>query len=151
MIDRRSFIGALAAMLASAPAAMARTPLQGPVQVQGFRAPDCGCCEAWIAHLEENGFPVEDTLSVHLDEIKDRLGIPVNLRSCHTALVEDYIIEGHVPAKDIRCLLEKRPTATMLAVPGMPIGSPGMEMGERVAPFEVILWTGSGTQIFSQN
>lgn len=80
--------------------------------------------------------------------VKDRHAVPTPLRSCHTALIDGYVIEGHVPAADIRTLLDRRPKAEGLAVPGMPIGSPGMDMGEQRDPYDVILWTGSDTQVF---
>lgn len=86
-----------------------------------------------------------------MQAIKDRHAVPTPLRSCHTALIDGYVIEGHVPAADIRTLLDRRPQAGGLAVPGMPVGSPGMEMGEQRDPYDVILWTGSDTQVFSSH
>lgn len=109
-------------------------------QVTVFRNPSCGCCTAWVDHLRANGF------TVTVDEVPDtalprRLaGIPDHLASCHTARVDGYSIEGHVPAADIRRLLAQRPDAVGLAVPGMPAGSPGMEMPDgRVDRYEVLL------------
>lgn len=101
-----------------------------------YKSPTCGCCKSWISHLEENGFKVNAIDSSDMSAIKDKHGVPVGARSCHTAVVNDYVIEGHVPAADIRKLLtEKRPVAG-LAVPGMPMGSPGME-GNRVDKYSV--------------
>lgn len=149
MIDRRTFTTALAVGLLAAPA-IARAG-QAQVRARVFRAPDCGCCGAWVAHLEDDGFVVEVVMTEDMQAVKDRHGVPSRLRSCHTALIGSYVIEGHVPAADIRTLLDRRPQAGGLAVPGMPLGSPGMEMGAQRDPYDVILWTGSGTQVFSSH
>lgn len=150
MIHRRLFIGSMAALLAPATGVLGASPLQEETRIAVVRSPDCGCCGAWIDHLREGGFSVEETLSDDVDAFKDQHAVPQPLRSCHTALVEDYVIEGHVPAEAIRKLLAERPQAAGLAVPGMPIGSPGMEMGDQSEPFEVILWTGTGTNVFAK-
>jgi hypothetical protein len=106
-------------------AASTRTPLRA-VDVLVHKSPTCGCCEAWVAHLRESGFVVKvnDTEAMH--PIKARLGVPADKAACHTAEVGGYFVEGHVPASDIRRLLAERPDARGLALPGMPIGSPGM-------------------------
>ena len=150
MINRRIFIGSLAVLLVPAGGALAASPLQEETLVKVVRSPDCGCCGAWIDHLRESGFTVEETLSDDVDAFKNEHAVPQPLRSCHTALVEGYVIEGHVPAESIQKLLAERPQAIGLAVPGMPIGSPGMEMGEQTEPFEVILWNASGTHVFGR-
>lgn len=149
MIDRRMFTTALAVCLLATPA-MTRAN-QPPVRARVFRAPDCGCCGAWVAHLQNHGFLVDLVMTDDMQVVKDRHAVPTPLRSCHTALIDGYVIEGHVPAADIRTLLDRRPKAEGLAVPGMPIGSPGMEMGEQRDPYDVILWTGSDTQVFSSH
>ncbi len=137
-IDRRDFIAAaLAALAVTAPAGATAAPV--PVEV--WKAPTCGCCKDWISHLESNGFKVK----VHDTDntaARSRLGIPMRLGSCHTAQVEGYVIEGHVPAREIQRLLSERPSAVGLAVPGMPIGSPGMDgpvYGTRKDPYDVLL------------
>ena len=150
MINRRIFIGSLAVLLVPAGGAMAASPLPKATLIKVVRSPDCGCCGAWIDHLRESGFTVEETLSDDVDAFKDENAVPQPLRSCHTALVEGYVIEGHVPAESIQRLLAERPQAIGLAVPGMPIGSPGMEMGDQTEPFEVILWNASGTDVFGR-
>ena len=150
MINRRIFIGSLAVLLVPAGGALAASPLQEETLVKVVRSPDCGCCGAWIDHLRESGFTVEETLSDDVDAFKNEHAVPQPLRSCHTALVEGYVIEGHVPAESIQKLLAERPQAIGLAVPGMPIGSPGMEMGDQTEPFEVILWNASGTDVFGR-
>lgn len=98
-----------------------------PVEIAVYRTPTCGCCSKWVKHLEEHGFSVEDHVLPDLSAMKSENGITPELASCHTAFVDGYVIEGHVPAGDIARLLETRPAISGLAVPGMPIGSPGME------------------------
>lgn len=116
-----------------------------------WQSPTCGCCGDWVAHLEENGFTVQTLLRPNVPMIKYRLGLPPDMASCHTAMVEGYIIEGHVPAADIKRLLKEQPFARGLAVPGMPVGSPGMEMDGRVDDYAVLLFDADGeTQVFSQ-
>lgn len=106
----------------------------GPV-VTVYKDPNCGCCNNWVEHLKEHGFAVETVDMADLSLLKQKHGIRAELQSCHTALVGDYAIEGHVPADLIRKLLKEKPAVAGLAVPGMPIGSPGMEgaISERYA------------------
>jgi hypothetical protein len=96
--------------------------------IKVHKSPTCGCCEEWVTHLEKNGFKVEVFNEDNLEGIKQRLGVPFGKGSCHTGEVEGYLVEGHVPADDIRRLLAERPRAKGLVVPAMPIGSPGMEI-----------------------
>lgn len=149
MINRRLLLVSMAGAIASASKLMAVSPLDEDHMIRVVRSPDCGCCGAWIAHLEESGFTVEDVLSTDVEATKDQYAIPTSLRSCHTGVIAGYVIEGHVPAADIIRLLEERPDAAGLAVPGMPLGSPGMEMGDRTDAYDVILWAGSETTVFS--
>ena len=111
----------------------------------------CGCCLAWMDRLSEAGFtPEGENLGGLLIPLKMERGIPVNMFSCHTATVEGYTIEGHVPPADIIRLLEERPDAIGLAVPGMPIGSPGMDFGDDAEAYDVFLVKSDGsTEIFS--
>lgn len=107
-----------------------------------YKSPTCGCCSDWIAHLEEAGFTVEAVDREDMAAIKAQHQVPARLQSCHTALVDGYVIEGHVPAKEIHRLLTERPPITGLAVPGMPIGSPGMEIdGFAPEPYDVLAFT----------
>jgi hypothetical protein len=139
--SRRRALSALAAGLAvtaGASRAVARSAAQPSVEV--WKDPHCGCCREWIVHLEREGFVV-----VARDEgnvaARRRLGMPAKYGSCHTATVAGYVIEGHVPAEDIRRLLARRPDAIGLAVPGMPVGSPGMDgaiYGGRRDPYDVL-------------
>lgn len=110
------------------------------------RDPNCGCCREWIAHLKENGFEVRDVETGDVPAVKQRLGVPAQLGSCHTAEVGGYVIEGHVPADVVQRLLEEQPSDIAgIAVPGMPIGSPGMEVPGRPAQsYDIIAWDESG-------
>jgi hypothetical protein len=116
------------------------------------KSPSCGCCTAWIKHMEQAGFRVEVVNEEKLDPIKRALGVPERLGSCHSAKVDRYFIEGHVPAEDVKRLLAERPNALGLAVPRMPIGSPGMEQGNRREPYDVLLVYRSGkASVFAQH
>lgn len=112
-----------------------------PTRAEVWKGPTCGCCHDWIAHLEANGFKVLSHDDGN-DEARRRLGMPIRYGSCHTALIDGYAIEGHVPAREIKRLLAERPRAVGLAVPAMPIGSPGMDgpvYGGRRDPYDVLL------------
>jgi hypothetical protein len=115
--------------------------------------PGCGCCTKWVAHLERAGFKATVTESAAIDALKDSKGVPRAARSCHTGTVGGYVIEGHVPAADIKRLLKERPDVVGLAVPGMPAGSPGMEVPDgRVAPYDVIAFDRTGrTRVFASH
>jgi hypothetical protein len=113
--------------------------------------PSCGCCTAWAEHVRAAGFPVEIVESTSVNRLKARLGVPQDLAGCHTAEVGGYVVEGHVPAAAIRRLLEERPAALGLAVPGMPVGSPGMEVeGSPPDTYEVVLFGPSGRRRFAR-
>src|SRR5262245_21416285 len=109
----------------------------GPV-IEVFKSATCGCCALWVDHLRANGFTVKANDVSDLRAYRARYGVPDDVGSCHTAVVAGYAIEGHVPAREIKRLLAERPKARGLAVPGMPLGSPGME-GDRVDPYQVLL------------
>ncbi len=116
-----------------------------------YKSPTCGCCSDWIKHMEENGFEVTATDTDNMGQIKADAGLLPGLGSCHTAFVGGYVIEGHVPADDVKRLLSEAPRATGLSVPGMPIGSPGMEAGDRMDHYKVILFNDLGqTRVFSE-
>lgn len=108
-----------------------------PIAIDVHRDANCGCCKSWIKHLEENGFEVTDHVEPNMAAVKERLGVPHRLGSCHTAVIDGKFVEGHVPAADIFKLREQ-PGLIGAAVPGMPMGSPGMEMGDRKDAFQVI-------------
>lgn len=106
-----------------------------------WKSPTCGCCKDWEIYLQKNGFNVK-AIPEGNDQIRKKLGMPVQYGSCHTALINGYVIEGHVPAKEIKRLLNEKPMALGLAVPAMPIGSPGMdgpEYGGKKDPYDVLL------------
>jgi len=109
-----------------------------------YRSPTCGCCGKWIQHLKNNDFTVVDKVTVDVQAIKDKYGISQSLASCHTALVNGYIVEGHVPAEDINTMLSLKPKIKGVSVPGMVTGSPGMEMGGRKDPYKVISFDDNG-------
>lgn len=112
--------------------------------------PNCGCCGKWIDHMEQHGFAVEAILETDMNGVKRELGVPGNLPSCHTATIGGYVVEGHIPAADVQRLLEERPDAKGLSVPGMPLGSPGMEYGNRRHAYDVLLFDDSGnTSVFN--
>ncbi len=109
--------------------------------------PNCSCCAGWVQHLKDAGFPVRVEETANLQPVRKRLGVPADLAACHTAEVDGYVLEGHVPAVAVRRLLEQRPTAIGLAVPGMPAGSPGME-GGTPQRYDVVLFGANGRQPF---
>ena len=116
-----------------------------------IKDPDCGCCTEWVAHLRAAGFEVEVTDTREQSAISARLGVPEQLRGCHSATVDGYVIEGHVPAADITRLLAEKPAARGLAVPGMPMGSPGMEQGGRTDPYVTVLFGDGTARVFAQH
>ncbi|AEI76675.1 metal-binding protein [Cupriavidus necator N-1] len=147
-MQRRSFLRALALGVVSAgalaPVAGALAQAARPLAIDVYKSPLCGCCEDWVKHLRSNGF----TVTVHDVEdtgvYRKRFGMPERFGSCHTGHIGGYAIEGHVPAADIRKLLATKPRAVGLAVPGMPVGSPGMEQGPRKDPFDVLIVKADG-------
>lgn len=119
-------------------------------QVTVYKSPTCGCCSAWVEHLRDNGFAVVTRDVDDLAPIKAQHGITPALASCHTARIGGYVLEGHVPAADVKTLLAQRPQITGLAVPGMPIGSPGMEQGASKQPYDVVAFDGQGIRVFNR-
>ena len=129
MPNRRDFvISAVGLVLAGV--STERLTARAPERITVYKSKTCGCCAKWVEHLEASGFAplVHDEES--MDAIKDRLGVPRDLRSCHTALAGNYLLEGHVPAREIRKLLAERPKIAGLAVPGMLSGTPGMAQSQ---------------------
>lgn len=110
-----------------------------------YKSPTCGCCGKWIDHLKANGFTVRSHNTNNVTEHKTRLGVPLGYGSCHTAEVGGYLVEGHVPAREIKRLLKEKPLARGLVVPAMPMGSPGMEMGGRKDAYAVFLVNRNGS------
>jgi hypothetical protein len=147
--DRRAVLAGLAAF--SGALAAPGTIAQSLPPIKVSRDPSCGCCGAWVDHVRAAGFPVEVIESSEVNRLKVRLGVPQSLASCHTAEVGSYVIEGHVPADAIRRLLSEKPQAKGLAVPGMPVGSPGMEVeGADPETYEVVLFGTAGQRTFAR-
>ncbi len=148
---RNLFAGVMiAGLLPQAALAEASKPVVlEPITV--YKSPTCGCCSKWVRHLQDNGFEVDAINHNDMNSVKSTAGVPSRLASCHTAMVGGYIIEGHVPAADIRHLLEEQPAVAGLTVPGMPMGSPGME-GVRHDRYNVLTFTKDGdSKVFSQH
>ncbi len=124
---------------------------QSPVTITVVRDPSCSCCIRWVEHLEKAGFTVTVTESSDMEGVKDRNAVPTAVRSCHTAVTDGYVIEGHVPAADIQRLLRDRPDVAGIAVPEMPTGSPGMESSTgKTRPFDVLAFDRNGrTEVFA--
>lgn len=135
-----------ATLLGLAPHAFA----QRTEKVTAFKSPTCGCCSDWVKHMRANGFTVEAHDVNDVSPMRRRYGVPGPLASCHTAVVSGYAIEGHVPAADIKRLLRERPKVIGLAVPGMVIGSPGMEQGAP-QPYETLAFDAQGTRVFARH
>ena len=137
-MKRRAFLGIVAvSALATGRAATAGT------SVDVYKSPTCGCCGKWVEHLRANDFAVRVNEIADVDAFRARAGVPAALAACHTALVDGYVVEGHVPAADIRKLLAERPEALGLAVPGMPMGSPGMD-SPHAGAYDVLLFQHNG-------
>jgi hypothetical protein len=138
-MQRRTLLhGALAALLLAAGGAQAALPV-----IEVYKSASCGCCHLWVEHLRANGFTVKARDVANPTDYREKFGVPDELGSCHTGLVAGYALEGHVPAAEIKRLLAERPKAKGLAVPGMPLGSPGME-GPRQDPYDVLLIQADG-------
>lgn len=141
-----------AASLGAAPIAQTTTPANGP-QVSIYKTPTCGCCAKWVDHLKHAGFQttVTDMPQESLNAVKTKHKVPAAVHSCHTALVDGYVVEGHVPASEVKRLLKEKPKVVGLAVPGMPLGSPGMEVsGVTAQPYDVLTFDAQGkTKVFA--
>lgn len=138
MHARRQALSKLAALVAATLVAVPAITRAAPVAMEIWKDPSCGCCTEWVEHLRANGFAVKvnDTGN---GAARAKLGMPIKYGSCHTGRVGSYAIEGHVPAREIHRLLAEKPKAIGLAVPGMPVGSPGMEQGSQRDPYDVLL------------
>ena len=125
-----------------------------PSSIEVWKSATCKCCGAWVKHLEANGFAVtvNDVDTSALTALKRQVGVGDQLASCHTAKIEGYVVEGHVPSSDIKRLIAERPDAIGLTVPGMPVGSPGMEQGAEFEPYDVLLIKKDGaTEVFAKH
>ena len=139
---------ALALTTGAAPVSPVTAGEKKPV-ITVYKDAGCGCCKSWVAHLIKHGYRVDAKDTPDMTEVKRALGVPEALTACHTAVVNGYLIEGHVPAADIARLLKDKPKVAGLAVPGMPMGSPGME-GPRAQHYKVLSFDKAGkTKVFA--
>jgi hypothetical protein len=146
MISRRESLRALlaaAAAVAARPADRLFAGLVKPV-MEVRKDPGCGCCDLWADHMRAAGFTLEVTEDPNRRQWKARIGIPADFETCHTGVVEGYVVDGHVPADLVTKMLGEKPAFRGLAVPGMPVGSPGMEVGNRKDPYDVLAFTADG-------
>jgi len=155
MISRRDFV-AQAAGLAVASIGAARAlarPAAPPTAITVYKSASCECCAKWVDHLRANGFAPAVHDEADMDAIKHEMGVPPAVRSCHTALLGRYVVEGHVPAGDLRRLLAERPAVAGLAAPGMPKSGPGMAVpGDDPEPYEVLSFARDGkTAVFARH
>jgi hypothetical protein len=148
MMNRRGFLVAtlagaatVIARRASAAVPLGRGVARPPVTV--YKDASCGCCKKWVEHMQASGFTVTAHDNADMDALKDHYGVPSGVRSCHTALVGSYVVEGHVPATDVDRLLKEQPKVAGLAVPGMVMGSPGMD-GPTSKPYAVLAFQKTG-------
>ena len=142
-LTKRGILGAMLMLLATT----TRPGWAQASRIVVYKDPNCGCCSGWVRHLEKAGFVVTVRETADLDAVRKGLGVPADLSSCHTAEIDGYVLDGHVPAAAVRRLLEERPNSIGLAVPGMPAGSPGMG-GDVPQKYEVILFGATGRQPF---
>lgn len=145
--SRRSFLQAAAASAAGflLVSELDATEVSAPIPITVYKTASCGCCKEWVTHLRKNGFAPKVHDLADLSETKVTLGVPNALQSCHTAVIGRYVIEGHVPADLVKKISKEKPGNIVgLAVPGMPAGSPGMEVPGRKDPYDVIAFTRDG-------
>jgi len=146
-LERRAILGLLTSAVVVTLARGAHAEPTPAMTV--FKDPNCTCCSAWVEHLQANGFTVAVAEASNMREVKARVGVPNELSSCHTGEISGYVVEGHVPAHAVQRLLAERPAAIGLAVPGMPIGSPGME-GRSPVAYDVILFARDRKEVFGR-
>ena len=142
----KSFLLAALITVAGALPGAAQTTNVTPAPVVVYKSPWCGCCGGWVEHMRDNGFDVTVYDVEDMDPVKVAAQVPEDLYSCHTASIAGYTIEGHVPASAIYQLLAEKPAARGLSVPGMIVGSPGMENGDASEPYQVVLFGDDGTK-----
>lgn len=141
LLFRTALIGVLTAHLGASAATSV---------VEVYKSESCGCCSEWVKHLQANGFTVKARNVANPSDYREKFGMPQELGSCHTGMVQGYALEGHVPAAEIKRLLAEKPSAKGLAVPAMPLGSPGME-GPRKDPYDVMLVKSDGRYVVYQH
>lgn len=144
-MTKRTIIPIVAALLLGVAGLTAWQTRNTLPTVTVYKSPTCGCCSKWVTHLEQAGFEVKAIDMPDTTPMRTRLGVPANLASCHTAVVDGYTVEGHVPADVVKKMLADRPAIAGIAVPGMPIGSPGME-GPNPEPYDIIAYGKDGSR-----
>ncbi len=124
----------------------------GTTEMTVYRSPTCGCCGVWVEHAQQHGFKIEDIETEEMEALKQKHNIPVELASCHTTIIDGYVMEGHIPADDIKRFLAEKPDNMLgLSVPGMPIGTPGMEAKDIKQPFQVLAFNDQGeVKVFNE-
>ncbi len=123
----------------------------GITEMTVYRSPSCGCCGVWIEHAKQHGFQIKDIKTEEIEALKQKHNIPPELSSCHTTIIDGYVMEGHIPADDIKRFLSEKPDLAGLAVPGMPIGTPGMEARDLKQPFQVLAFNDKGeVEVFKE-
>ena len=148
LLNRRTVLlglGAAALLARTSPSRAQAVP-----KVTVTKDPSCGCCGAWVDHMRAAGFTVDVVDTPEINRVKVRLGVPQDLASCHTAEVGGFVVEGHVPAAAVKRLLAEKPQAKGLAVAGMPMGSPGMEMDGMIETYEVVLFGPAGRKTYAR-
>jgi hypothetical protein len=154
MINRRDFMAHAAGFVAATLGADRLAARPGPgTAITVYKSASCGCCAKWVDHLRDSGFAPTVHDEEDMDALKDEMGVPKSVRSCHTALLGRWLVEGHVPAADLRRLLAERPAVAGLAVPGMPASTPGMAVrGQPHEAYEVISFSADGkTRLFARH
>jgi hypothetical protein len=156
MITRRDFVAHAAGLAVGALGArrlLAQLETGPGTAITVYKSASCGCCAKWVDHLRASGFAPVVHDEEDMDAVKDEMGVPRDVRSCHTALLDRYLVEGHVPASDLRRALAERPAVAGLAVPGMPKSTPGMAMpGDTHEPFETLSFTRDGkTSVYARH
>lgn len=148
-VNRRQLLGVLSAVAVAG----VRPLAQKGTAIQVYKDPTCGCCALWVEHLRKAGFSATVMDVEDMTAVKDKHGVPRQARSCHTAVVDGYVLEGHVPSEDVQRLLKQRSAVVGLAVPGMPIGSPGMEVaGMKPQAYNVLAFDKAGqTTVFASH
>ena len=140
---KQGCLGAILAVVVLAAVGCGKATQSGP-EIVVYKSPTCSCCSKWVSHLQDSGFRVTVHQMSDVDSMRQQYGVPAALAACHTARVGGYTIEGHVPAAAIERLLKEHPAIAGLAVPGMPVGSPGMEQGTRRVAYEVLAFDAQG-------
>lgn len=124
---------------------------QGTKEMTVYCSPNCGCCGVWVEHAQKHGFEVKEIKTEEIEALKEKYNVPPELASCHTTIIDGYVMEGHIPADDIKRFLKEKSEMAGLAVPGMPLGTPGMEAGETKQPFQVLAFDGQGkVEVFKE-